>query len=111
MTIREMVKEIQDELRQGDPTPGDAARFDLRLSALLGNCLTEIREADMAYAHVLLGYLQSEHKSSHAKIKAETSPEAARLREARDTKALVIEMLRAVRHFGRAVSEEARLSR
>ena len=60
---------------------------------------------------VLLGYLDAEAKANRAKIRAETSPEYQRKREARDTKELVQELVRSLKYFLRSKEEEMRLSR
>lgn len=110
-TIREMVAEIQREVRDTELQPARAAEIQVTLTALMGNCHSEIREADAAYAVVLLACLETEEKANRAKIRAEISPEYARKREARDTKELVIELVRSLRHYLRCLQEEMRLSR
>ncbi len=80
------------------------------LSALLGNCNDEIRKADASYAEVLLRFLESEDAANRAKVRAECSPEFQRKREARDTKELVIEMVRSLKYLLRSVEEEMRLA-
>lgn len=106
-----MVRRIQGELRQGALEPDQAREALIALTALMGNVLHEIREADAAYADVLLRYLDSEDKANRAKIRAETSPEFARKQEARDTKTLVEEMARALKYYLRSLEEEMRLAR
>lgn len=106
-----MVGRIQRELRTGALEPDAAREYLITLSALLGNCLQEIREADAAYAEVLLAHLESSEKANRAKIRAETSPEFARKQEARDTRTLVEEMTRALKYYLRSQEEEMRLAR
>ena len=111
-SVRERVKAAQKELRDGgDLLPTRAAQLLMELTALLGNCLEEIREADHAYAVVLLGALETSEKANRAKIWAETSVEYQRKREARDTRELVQEMTRSLKYFLRSQEEEMRLSR
>lgn len=111
LTVREMVRKIQGELRQGGLEPDTAREHLITLTALMGNCLQEIREADAAYAIVLLAHLDSSEKANRAKIRAETSPEFQRKQEARDTKTLVEEMVRALKYYLRSLEEEMRLAR
>ena len=112
MTVRELVKAHQREIRDAaDLQPDRAAELLMTLSAIVGNVNDEIREADAAYAGVLLGYLDAEAKANRAKIRAETSPEYQRKREARDTKELVQELVRSLKYFLRSKEEEMRLSR
>lgn len=111
MSIRELIHGYQREIRDTDLQPGRAAELLTKLTALMGNTNDEIREADAAYAMVLLTCLNTEDKANRAKIRAEISPEFARKREARDTKELVIELVRSLRHYLRCLQEEMRLSR
>lgn len=111
MSVRELVRLLQIEARDTDVTPTRAAEMALQLSALLGNCLAEIREADIDFNLVLKKCLESEEKANRARIIAETSDEYRRKREARDTKELVTEMIGSLKYICRAASEEARLTR
>lgn len=110
MTVRDLVRTIQGEML-GDLQPQRAAELLSKATALLGNCNTEIRDADAQYAQVLLGCLNSEAKANRARIIAETTPEFQRKREARDTKELVTEMVRSLKYILRAAEEEMRLTR
>lgn len=106
-----MIREMQREVRDTDLLPDRAAELLTKLTALLGNCNDEIREADHDFAVVLLGYLDSDEAANRARIRAETTPEHLRKREARDTKELVIELVRSLKYFLKAKEEEMRLSR
>ena len=111
-TVRELVREMQREIRDTpDLSPDRASELMNRLTALLGNCNDEIREADAEYARVLLQHLESEEAASRAKIRAETTPEYLRKREARDTKELTVELVRSLKYFLRSKEEEMRLTR
>ncbi len=70
-----------------------------------------MRVADMAFATVLLQHLNGEEAANRAKIRAETTPEYLRKREARDTKELVTELIRSLKYMLRSQAEEMRLSR
>lgn len=112
MTVRGLVKQYQREiLDTQDLTPTRAAELETKLTALLGNVNQECRDADAAYGVVLLQHLDSEEAASRAKIRAETTPEYARKREAKDTKELCVELVRSLRHYLRNAAEEMRLSR
>ena len=110
-SVRDMVRRIQGELRVGALEPDQAREHLIALTALLGNCLQEIREADADYAHVLLAHLESSEKANRAKIRAEISPEYQRKQEARDTRELVQEMARSLKYYLRSQEEELRLAR
>jgi hypothetical protein len=109
MTVREMVHEIQTELRTTDVSPSRAAELLVKLTALMGNCLEEIRNADHAYALVLLGHLEADTAANRAKIRAETTQEYLWKRETRDTKEIVVEMSRSLKYLLRSQAEEMRL--
>ena len=111
VTVREMIHDMQREVRDTDLQPDRASELLTRLSALLGNVNDEIREADMEYSGRLLMFLESEEKANRAKIRAETTPEYLRKRQARDIKELALEMIRSLKYYLRAKEEEMRLSR
>lgn len=112
MSIRERVKAIQVEIGgPSDLVPSRAAELLMQLTAMLGNVNQEIREADHSYAIVLLRFLDADEAANRAKIRAETSLEFNRKREARDTKELVVELCRSMKYLLRSAEEEMRLSR
>ena len=111
MSVREMVKAMQAEMLKGEMLPERQREVHARLSALLGNCNDEIREADAAYGAVLLILYGVEKTANRAKIRAEITPEFARKRTAKDMKELVIEMIRTLRQNMRSLDEEMRLAR
>ena len=110
-TVRETLRRIQAVIRTQDLDPVRARDCLMTLTALLGTCLEEIREADAAYAQVLLGHLNSTDAANRAKIKAEITPEYQRRQEARNTHTAMIEMIRSLKHYLRSQEEEMRLAR
>lgn len=110
-SVRELVKAMQKEARDTDLQPERAAELLVKLSALSGNCADEIREADMDYNAVLLTYLDGEEAANRAKIRAMTTPEYRRAREAKDTFALVVELVRSLKYFLKAKQDEYEVSR
>lgn len=112
MSVREMIRDVQIELQRADDlTPFRASTLELKLAALLGNVLEEIRKADMAYATVYAAHLKAEGKANRAKVFAETTTEFQRTREARDTHAWMVNMVRTLRQYQRTSAEEMRLQR
>lgn len=97
---------MQGELSKGDLLPERAAELLTMLSAILGNINDEILKRDMEYNVVLLHFLDTEEKANRAKIRAEISPEFQAKTEARNTKELVIEMIRSLKYMLRAKEEE-----
>ena len=111
MTVREMIRDIQTELRTTDVTPSRAAELLVKLTALMGNCLEEIRHADHAYSLVLLSHLEMDTAANRAKIRAETTEQYLWKREARDTKEICVELARSLKYLLRSQAEEMRLVR
>ena len=112
MTVRDLVRAMQREIRETpDLLPDRAAEILNQLCSLLGNVNDEIRAADAVYASVLLSHLEAEEKANRARIKAETTPEYQRKREARDTKELVVELVRSLKYFLRSKTEELQYAR
>jgi hypothetical protein len=110
VSVRDLVKGIQRELRSSvDMTPDRASELLNHATALLGNCNDELREADAEYKRILLHCLRTAEKANRARIEAETSPQYARFREARDVKDLTVEMIRSLKVFIRSKQEEMRL--
>lgn len=106
-TIRGLVREIQIEIMDTpDLLPDRAAELLNKLTALLGNLNDAIRQADLEYSNVLLTYLDSDEAANRAKIRAETTPEFLKKREARDTKELAIELARSLKFYLKAKTEE-----
>src|ERR1044072_1425151 len=100
MTVRDLITERQAEVRNSpDLLPDRAAEILAELSALLGSINDEIRKRDVEYNLILLQALESETKANRAKIKAQTSEEYLRMREARDTKEVCLEMIRSLKYF------------
>ena len=110
MTVRALIKQAQREIAAGELLPQRAAELLTMLTALIGNVNDEVRQADMAYATVLLQQLESEERANRARIRAETTPEYLRKREARDSKELVVELIRSLKYFLKAQADEMRLS-
>lgn len=111
-TVRELVKGYQREIQQtADLQPDRAAELLMKLSALMGNVLDAIREADSEYAVTLLHYLDTEAKANRARIRAEISPEFRRKQEARDTEKLVVELTRSLKYYLKAKQDEYAMSR
>lgn len=110
MTIRERIKAIQKSLREGALTPDLARESLVQLTAMLGNCNDEYRDADHEFKLVLLGCLQGDEAANRARIRAEVTPQFQRAREAKDTVTLVVEMIRSCKSYLRSLDEEMRLS-
>ena len=110
-TVRELVKQMQVEIRDTAVTPDRCAELLAKLTALIGNVNEEIRQADHDYAVVLLRCLEANEAANRARIRAEITPEYGRRREARDIKELAIEMIRSLKVVLKTHQEEMRLTR
>ena len=99
LTIRERIKGIQRQVLNGEYTPATCRENLLALTALYGLVLLERREADYEYAVTLEEIATELTAVSRAKIRAATTPQYQRAREAADTERLVIEMIRATQNL------------
>lgn len=111
MSIRERIKRIQGDLRDTAKTPELVREALVVLTALLGNVNDELRTADHEYKLVLLGCMAGGEPANRARIRAEVSEQYQRAREAKDTSALVVEMIRSCKSYLRSLDEEMRLQR
>lgn len=111
MSVRELIKAMQREIRDTDLQPDRAAELLVKLTALMGNCNDQIRESDADYATILLSFLEADEAANRAKIRAETTPAYQRKREARDTKELVVELCRSLKYLLKSNEEAMRLQR
>ena len=111
MTVRELVRAAQHEIRAGDLTPAQASDLLAELTSLLSTVLEEIREAEMAYHKVLLAFLDSDEAANRARIRAQTTPEYSRAKEAKDTHTVLLELIRSLKIILKAQTEELRLTR
>jgi outer membrane protein TolC len=109
-TVRTLIAECQKEML-GDMSPARAAFQLSRMTSLLGNCSTEIREAEADYNGVYAQALRVEQKANRAKIFAQTTPQYWRLREAKDQFELVAEIVRSLKVILRTAEAEMRLAR
>lgn len=110
-TIRERIKKIQAELRDGALSPDLARESLVTLTALLGNVTDECRFREMDYKRHLLECYRQEDTANRAKLVAETSPQYDMYLEGRNTRELVVEMIRSCRAYLRSLDEEMRLAR
>lgn len=108
-SIRERIKAIQRQLRDGAPTPALARDAVMALTALAGNVADEERDAEAAYKRVLFDAMTRHEKANRARIEAETSAEYGRFREAHDTAKLVKELVISCRGYLRSLSDEMRM--
>jgi len=111
MTIREIIKEKQNEVLRGNLLPERAAEMMTELASLIGNLNDEITKRDMEYNKVLLDHYDKEATANRAKIKAWTTPEYEAMRTARNTKELAIELIRSLKYFLKSFEEERQVSR
>lgn len=112
MSIRDLIRSMQQEIRDTADLQSDrAAELLMKLTALMGNVNDEIREADHAYAVELLRFLEADEAANRARIRAETSLQFIRKREARDTKELCLELSRSLKYFLKCKSDEMQMSR
>lgn len=102
---------MQSEIRDTDLGPERACVLLAKLTALLGNCNSELTDAEFAYNVVYLQHFETEGVANRAKIRAEVTPEYRRKREAKDATVLVERLIQSLKVIIRQHSEEMRLTR
>jgi glycerol kinase len=111
MTSSERLAQIQADLLQPDAGPQIARRHLVTLTAMWGDFIATARAADLAYKHVLKR-CRSEHKAANiAVIEAETSPEYAAMREAKDNERYVDELIKSCKAAMKSIDSEMQLGR
>jgi hypothetical protein len=108
-SVRELIKGYQREIRTTDLLPDRAADILPKLTALMGNCADEYREARMAFNEVQMALLETEKAASRARMRAETTPAFRRMLEARDAQVLCTELVRSLKRYLQTKSDELRL--
>lgn len=108
MSIRSMIHDLQVEVRDNDVTPVRATEIISTLSALLGNVNDNIAARQMLYNKVLLSLLDASKTAAKARMQAECTPEYESLLEAKNTRELVMEMMRGLKYLVKAKLEEMR---
>ena len=107
-SIREIITETSDELRKNidllDPTTG--ARKLVELCSLFSSLNRYIAEAEGKYKEVLKEIKENEVSASTAKIKAEATQEYKLWIGAKYEKEALLELIRSLKYFNRAVSED-----
>lgn len=109
-TVRDLVSAIQKRMLAGYATPMLAAEDLVEATALMANVQKEIREADHAYAVVLLRFLDADEAATRARIRAETSLEFVRKREAKDLGVFLEETVRTLKVLVKLEEAEMRLT-
>lgn len=107
-SVREMIKDLQTEVRETDVTAVRAAEILSTLSSLLGNVNDNIAGKQMLYNRTLLGLLDASKTAAKAKMQAECTPEFESLLEAKNTRELTLEMMRSMKYLIKCKIEEQR---
>lgn len=108
LTIRERIQSYQNEILAGSLMPQRASEILTEISALLGNINEQIKNCDIAYNKVLLGFYETEEKANRAKIKADISPEYEAMRDARNVEKVATELIKSLKYLLRSMENEFR---
>ena len=109
-SVRDLIAGIQRTVRDSaDLPPAQASELLNKLTALLGNVLTEVRERELAYRTVYAECRRKFKKANAAKIEAESSPQYAAWREAKDAKVVTEQLIISLRAAVRMHTEEMRM--
>lgn len=112
VTARDHIEAIRRTVRDAkDLPPTQASELLNKLTALLGNVLTEVRERELAYRTVYAECRRRFEKANAAKIEAESTPQYAAWLEAKDIKVITEQLIVSLRASVRLHTEEMRLTR
>jgi len=111
VSVRELIREIQVELRSGDVLPSRARELLMTLTSLYGNCVAEVTKTKAAYTAELARCLDTEKKANRAKIRAEMTPEFDAWQQAKDAETIALELTRSLKVVLKSIEEECRLAR
>jgi hypothetical protein len=111
MSTRELIEGFRRELRDEDLSPMRGSEVLTKLTALMGNVLAEIREAEAEFNGVLLKFLDSDEAANRAKIRAQATPEYARAKEAKDTQTVLLAMIQSLKVVLKVQTEELKATR
>lgn len=111
LSVRERVKLIQRQLVDTQMAPAIVRAVLMQLTGLTGYCADECRAAEFAYNLIEDRCLQEEGKANRAKLRAKTSKEYQRLREAQDLARVVEQLVISCRRYLTSLDTEMRLAR
>lgn len=111
MSIRDIIKNFQAEIRDKDLQPDRAAEILAKSAALMGNVNDEIRKRGMVYNQKLLEVLDQNKSVAKAKVIAETTTEYESYLEAKNTKEALLELIRSLKYFLKAKEDEFQTTR
>lgn len=107
-TIRERIKAIQAQMMLGTFTTPVVRDNLIHLTGLLGEVQREHREADFEY-NLVLDALTTELNATKGKVRAATTSQWQRAREAADTEDLVRQMIMGSKKYLESLDTEARV--
>ena len=110
-TVRDHIKDIQNEIRTNDFDPNRASEMLSMLSSLLGNVNDQLKDIQMSYNRKLMAIMKTANSVSGAKLEAETTNEFEQLLDIKGTKELVLEMIRSMKYYLKAKMEEYKETR
>ena len=109
-TIREMLRRLLVDAKDLDLPPHQMADMLVQATSIYASVVEEVRESEFAYKAVLLSQLDSEEAASRAKIRAENTEAYRRMRTAKDSEKVAIELIRSLKVALRTKQEEMRMA-
>jgi hypothetical protein len=111
MTSRERVAAILEDLNSGDVSPQHVRTYLMTVTGLQATFAQEYRVADLAFKHILWLERQKHKSAADSRMAAETSPQYAAMREAKDWDDLCTKAYQACKVFLSSLDTEMRLAR
>jgi len=105
-TIRELIKDRQNEIRKGNISPIRATELVVELSALWGNVNEALLEREIDYNKKLNQILNEGDTVASSKVKAQITKEYKNYLEAKNLSKLITEMIRGLKFYIRQSEKE-----
>lgn len=107
-TVRDLIKDIQGEVRSTELHPERASELLNQLSSLLGNVNDQLKDKQMDYNKALLVIIEDSKTVAKARLVGETTQEYEELLSIKGTKELVLEMIRSLKYYLKSKYDEQR---
>ena len=110
VTVRELIRRIQVEIRDSSVEASRAAELIPKLTSLYASVLEEVTRREMEYNAVLSTLMDEDMPANRAKIRAQATDEYQALREAQNVEKSTLQLIQSLKTLVKLRQEEMRLS-
>jgi uncharacterized protein YlzI (FlbEa/FlbD family) len=104
--IKNKIIALRNEIQDGNLDPYRVSEMLVELTSLFANANEEVIDASLEYNRKLLVISEDSESVAKAKLKAETTEEWRRKRQAENLKEWCVEMIRSLKYFIKSKIEE-----